>query len=213
MPDQPLITTIFFDIGRVLVEFNERGWLVDIVRLTGLVPEWLGSRMACENLYALERGEITLRDYHAAAFKDAGANPPITYDRFEQFWTGLLMEPTPVADLLPALRKQARVWFLSNSNQVHMDYLRENYSFMALAEGVISSHEVGHRKPDKEIFRLALLRAGAEAGQALFIDDKFENVAAARELGINAHQYAGLPGLVGFLGEHGLEGSPTAGGE
>lgn len=211
MPDQRSITTIFFDIGSVLVEFNERGGLAEIVRLTGLAPEWLGSRMAGENLYALERGEITLRDYHAAAFKDAGADPPITYDRFEQFWTGLLLEPTPVADLLPALRKQARVWFLSNSNQVHIDYLKENYPFMALAEGVISSHEVGHRKPDKEIFRLALRRANVPAEQALFIDDKPENVAAAGELGIHAHQYVDLAGLVGFLSEYGLEVLSTAG--
>ena len=210
MSDRPSITTIFFDIGGVLVEFNERGGMDEIVRLTGLAPEWLGSRMAGENLYALERGEITLRDYHAAAFKDAGADPPITYDRFEQFWTGLLMDPTPVADLLPALRKQARVWFLSNSNQVHIDYLGENYPFMALADGVISSHEVGHRKPDKEIFRLALQRADVPAEQTLFIDDKPENVAAARELGIRAHHYTGLPGLVGFLGEHGLKVPPPA---
>ncbi|UCH62228.1 MAG: HAD family phosphatase [Fidelibacterota bacterium] len=210
MSDHPAITTIFFDIGGVLVEVNERGGMDEIVRLTGLAPEWLGSRMAGENLYALERGEVTLRDYHAAAFKDAGANPPITYDRFEQFWTELLLEPTSVADILPALRRQAAVWFLTNTNQVHMDYLKENYRFMAQADGVISSHQVGHRKPDREIFRLALRRADVPAEQALFVDDKVDNVAAARELGIAAHQYVDLPGLVGFLGEHGLEAPPPA---
>ena len=210
MPDRPAITTIFFDIGGVLLDVNERGGMDEIVRLTGLAPEWLSSRMAGGNLYALERGEITLRDYHVAAFKDAGTDPHITYDRFEQFWTGLLLEPTPVADLLPALRKQARVWFLSNSNQVHIDYLWENYPFMALADGVISSHEVGCRKPDREIYQLALGRADIPAEQALFIDDKPENVAAARELGIHAHHYTGLPGLVGCLGEHGLEAPPPA---
>ena len=78
MPDQRSITTIFFDIGGVLLEVNERGGLAEIVRLTGLAPNWLGSRMAGENLYALERGEITLRAYHATAFKDAGADPPIS---------------------------------------------------------------------------------------------------------------------------------------
>lgn len=210
MPGQSSITTIFFDIGGVLLEVNEQGGMGEIARLTGLAPDWLGSRMAGENLYALERGQITLRDYHAAAFKDAGADPPITYDRFEQFWTGLLLEPTPVADLLPALRRQARVWFLTNSNHVHMDYLKENYPFMSLADCVISSHEVGHRKPDREIFRLALHRAGTDAEQALFVDDKPENVAAARQLRIHAHHYTGLPGLVGFLGEHGLEVPSTA---
>ncbi|MBA7702582.1 hypothetical protein ES703_111351 [subsurface metagenome] len=80
-----------------------------------------------------------------------------------------------------------------------MDYVRAHYPFMALADGVISSHEVGCRKPDRVIYQLALGRADIPAEQALFIDDKPENVAAARELGIHAHQYTDLPGLVGFL--------------
>jgi len=165
--------------------------------------------MAGEALHVLERGQITLREYHAAVFKDPGDHNTLPYSHFERIWLGVLKEETPVTGLLPALKKQAAVWLLSNSNHAHMDYVRAHYPFMALADGVISSHEVGCRKPDREIYQLALGRADIPAGQALFIDDKPENVAAARELGIRAHQYTDLPGLVGFLGEHGLEGSHT----
>lgn len=204
-PSRSPITTVFFDIGGVLLEVNERGGLAEIVRQTGLAPDWLGARMAGENLYALERGKITLRDYYAAVFKDAGSDPPITYDRFEQFWIGLLQETTPVTELLPLLRKQVLVWLLSNSNHVHMDYVREHYPFMAQVDGLISSYEVGHRKPDREIYLVALRQSGTRAGQALFVDDKIDNVRAAQELGISAHHYTGLPGLVVFLGEYGLK--------
>ena len=205
MPGQCSITTIFFDIGGVLLDVDEQAGLAEIARATGLAADWLNHRMGGEALHALERGKITLRDYHAAVFKDTGDNDLLPYDHFERIWVGVLKEESPVARLLPALRKQTAVWFLSNSNHIHMDYVRAHYPFMSQADCVISSHEVGHRKPDREIFRLALRRAGTDAEQALFVDDKPENVAAARELRINAHRYTGLPGLVGFLGEHGLE--------
>ncbi|MFB0515276.1 MAG: HAD family hydrolase [Candidatus Neomarinimicrobiota bacterium] len=209
MPDPPATASIiFFDIGSVLVEVNERGGLAEIVRLTGLAPEWLGTRMGSEALYTLERGKITLRDYYSAVFEDAPTEKPLSYAAFERFWLGLLKSEMPAAGLLPALRKQARVWLLTNSNHIHIDYLRKNYPFMSQVDGVICSYEVGYRKPEREIFRYALRVTGTPAGQALFVDDKRDNVAAARELGIRAHQYIDLAGLVTFLAANGLEVRP-----
>lgn len=208
MPGQCSITTIFFDIGGVLLDVDEQAGLAEIAHATGLAADWLNHRMGGKALHALERGKITLRDYHAAVFKDTGDHTPLPYEHFERIWLGVVKAETPVTGLLPDLKKQMGVWLLSNSNHAHIDYVRENYPFMAEADGVISSHEVGCRKPDREIFQLALRRAGTDAEQALFIDDKPENVAAARQLRIHAHHYTGLPGLVGFLGEHGLEVPP-----
>lgn len=205
MPGHLTISSIFLDIGGVLLEVDEKGALIEFARGTGVPPEQLRHRMGGEILHALERGKITLRGYHAAVFKDTGGCTPLPYDRFERIWLGLLKGESPVTGLLPTLKKQAEVWFLSNSNQTHMGYLREHYPFMAQADGVISSHEVGYRKPDREIFQLALHRSGTTARQALFVDDKAENVAAAGELGIHAHHYTGLRELLAFLGVYGLK--------
>ena len=205
MSDRLSITTIFFDIGGVLLDVDEQGGLAEIARATGLPPDQVQHRIAGEVLSALERGLITLREYHTAVFRAADGGLSLPYEHFERIWLGRLKGETPVTEILPDLKRRAAVWLLSNNNHVHMDYVRAHYPFMALADGVISSYEVGHRKPDKEIFRLALSRAGVAAGQALFIDDKFENVTAASELGLHAHHYIGLPGLVGFLDEHGLK--------
>lgn len=46
-------------------------------------------------------------------------------------------------------------------------------------------------KPEPDIYRVALARLGADAGEVTFVDDRPANVAAARELGIRAELYTG----------------------
>ncbi|HVH07870.1 MAG TPA: HAD family phosphatase [Myxococcota bacterium] len=64
-----------------------------------------------------------------------------------------------------------------------------------LFEHVIDSSEVGVRKPDPAIFRIALARLGDPAPSCtLFVDDYEGNVAAARELGLQTLLVAADPG-------------------
>ena len=48
-----------------------------------------------------------------------------------------------------------------------------------LFDDVVDSHEVGMRKPNPAIYRLALERLGATADRTAFLDDIASNVAAA----------------------------------
>ncbi len=205
MPESSAINTVFFDIGGVLLDVDVHFGLAEIAGVTGLDMDWLDQRLGGEPLYVLERGQCTLREYYEAVFKDAPEHTPLPYPQFRRIWLGVLKAEMPLTSLVPRLKEQVRIWYLSNSNRVHIDYVRENYPFMELADGVISSHEVSCRKPGREIFDLALQRAGTQASQALFVDDKPENVAAARELGIRAHHYTDLPELVDFLSEYGFK--------
>ena len=53
-----------------------------------------------------------------------------------------------------------------------------------LFNGIVDSSEVGVRKPDPEIFRIALLKAEIKPAQAIFLDDYPEHVNVARSMGI-----------------------------
>ena len=50
---------------------------------------------------------------------------------------------------------------------------------------IVDSSAVGVRKPEAEIFHIALEQAGADAGQVLFLDDFQGNFDAAQALGID----------------------------
>jgi putative hydrolase of the HAD superfamily len=78
--------------------------------------------------------------------------------------------------------------------------------FPALAE--FSHHTFSHRlgiaKPDAEIYRHAVEGLGVPAGEILFVDDREENIAAARAAGMEAVQYLGHGGFVEEMERMGL---------
>lgn len=51
---------------------------------------------------------------------------------------------------------------------------------------IMTSSECGYRKPDPQIFRLALAQAGAHPRDAWFVDDQLAHVQAAARLGMRA---------------------------
>lgn len=73
-----------------------------------------------------------------------------------------------------------------------------------LFDDVVISAEVGIRKPEAEIYALALERLHLPGESVLFIDDFTHNVAAAREAGLQAHRFLGPARLRRVLQRHGL---------
>jgi FMN phosphatase YigB (HAD superfamily) len=61
------------------------------------------------------------------------------------------------------------------------------YAFSAVFDPIGDSHEIGVSKSDPRAFSVALEAMGAEPAEVLLLDDRPENVAAARALGIGAH--------------------------
>jgi putative hydrolase of the HAD superfamily len=46
-------------------------------------------------------------------------------------------------------------------------------------------------KPEPEIYRVTLSRLGVPASEALFVDDRIENIETARELGLRTLHFTG----------------------
>jgi putative hydrolase of the HAD superfamily len=85
--------------------------------------------------------------------------------------------------------------------------LEQDLATLGLADEfdiVVNSSEVGIAKPDRKIFEISLLRAGAEPAEALFIDDIVENVKEAEKLGITGHIFLSHAELLAFLSRLGV---------
>lgn len=105
----------------------------------------------------------------------------------------LLDYPPERIRLVQELNKKYRVFLLSNTNAIHVEYYNEMLSrefgiknLDQLMEKAFYSNELGCRKPDKEIYQKVLRLADIKAEETLFIDDNEENVRAAEELGIRS---------------------------
>jgi len=202
---QPAIKVVFFDIGGVLVDLRIDHVLASMAQLTGRPSQAIERHMEGAAYYAFERGEIRFDDYFQSVAKALDGEGHLNRDNFEQVWLSVLGEETPVAGYLAPLRVQAKVWLLTNTNHIHMPYLEEHYSFMGKVDGIVASCRVGCRKPEREIYERALGLTQCAPQEALFIDDRQDNVEGANELGIHAHQYTNDKNLRTFLTGHGFK--------
>ena len=66
------------------------------------------------------------------------------------------------------------------------------------------SHRLGIAKPDAEIYRHSVQGLGVPAGEILFVDDREENIEAARAAGMVAVQYSGHKEFVETMERMGL---------
>ena len=83
-----------------------------------------------------------------------------------------------------SLKKHVRLSVISNTDQLHYEYIRQTYPVMQHFEEPVTSFQVHALKPDSKIFKSALARFSLAPEDTLFIDDLFENIDAARSLGM-----------------------------
>lgn len=72
---------------------------------------------------------------------------------------------------------------LSNWSAETFPLMREEYDFFNLFDDMVISGEVGHVKPQPEIFHILLDKIGRPAQECLFIDDSLANIQQAQRIG------------------------------
>ena len=83
-------------------------------------------------------------------------------------------------------------WFTlltQNTNPIHFSMLKARYPVFGYFDDFVLSYQVGALKPDAEIYRKAIQRAGCRPDECFFTDDIAINVDAARENGMDAVQF------------------------
>lgn len=103
-----------------------------------------------------------------------------------------------VRALLAKAQERVPVVLVTNA----MDTLEEHLARVGLthfADAVVSSARVGVAKPDQRIYQIAAEVAGAAPERCLFVDDRLENVEAARSLGMTGVLYRTVADLAAAL--------------
>lgn len=178
---------LLFDLGGVVVE--SAGLAVLHERLPAMAPaqiqaRWLGS----EAVGRFERGAISPDEFAQAFLAEwpLQLQPAAFLREFASWVRGFL---PGAARLLAHLRQRHTVACLSNTNAVHWGVLGEVRDAFDVC---IVSHLIGHMKPDRAAYELALQRLGAEPQRVCFFDDLAANVEAAHALGLQAVQVRGV---------------------
>ena len=103
--------------------------------------------------------------------------------------------PVAKIDLLKQLKSGYKTFALSNINEIHVATINEvakskfgERDFGSFFNAAYYSNEIGYRKPENEIYKFILEKESLVADGTFFVDDKKENVEAARAFGIHAYQ-------------------------
>ncbi|MGO8914767.1 MAG: HAD family hydrolase [Stellaceae bacterium] len=144
-----------------------------------------------------ERGELPIAHLHERLQQAAGY--AFGWEAFVADWCSHFDLDTAMLDYVERLAGAQRVLLFSNTNREHWDYLvRLSAGRLGRFEAYLS-HEIGAAKPEIAAFRLVAARAGIDPARSLFIDDKPENVEAARRAGFRAEVFVGQRALERIL--------------
>ncbi len=84
-----------------------------------------------------------------------------------------------------------KLGMLSNGVPEIVARIRADRDLEHLFDAVVISFEVQLAKPEPEIYRITLDRLGVPAFDALFVDDRAENIQTAQELGLRTLHFTG----------------------
>ena len=178
-----MITTIFFDIGGVLLT---DGWGHDSRRAAadhfGL--DWEEFRDRHEKVaHAIETNRMTLDQYlNRAVFYR-----PRSFTR-QEFRGFIFAQSQPKPESIEIAKQLAasKTSFMATINNEILElnsYRLEKFGLRAIFPVFFSSCFLGLRKPDEAIYRTALQITQRNAGECIFIDDREVNLECPREMG------------------------------
>ena len=97
-----------------------------------------------------------------------------------------------------------RTAILSNMGEELLRYMRQEFGWLGRFDHHTWSCELRIAKPDPEIYRYTCEKVGVAPHNALFLDDKPENIAAAESIGLQAILFTTAEALQTELDRRGL---------
>ncbi len=198
------ITTLFLDIGGVLLT---NGWGHNSRRRAaetfGLDYDEMSERHHL-TFDTYEEGKLSLDEYlkRVVFYQDR----PFSPEEFKKFMYDQSKPYPDMIKLIQGLKSQydLRVAAVSNEGRELTIYRVQQFDLGAFVDFFISSCFVHYRKPDEDIFRMALDVSQARPDQVVYIDDRGLFVEVAHEVGIAGIIHTGYESTRKSLEELGL---------
>ncbi len=186
---------VIFDVGNVLVD-----WQPDLL-YRSLIPD--------DAVRAGFLAEVATKEWHfqhdaGRPFAETSAELIARHPDFAEAiaaWGprfGEQVAPMPgMSAIVDALHAGGvPLYAITNfSHEFWPPFARDHAAIFDRFAGVVVSGAEKLVKPDAAIYRLALARFGLEPGEALFVDDREDNIAGAAKVGLHTHLFTGVEPL------------------
>lgn len=187
------IKNIIFDLGGVIINLDIPKTIEEFNKLSQKPFESIYTQLQQYPIFdAFDKGIIS----EVAFFNDLKdiTETKASIEELKTAWDAMLLDfPAHRLEQISQLRKNYRLFLLSNTNETHIhtfekDLFKQHgyHNLEPFFEKVYYSCRIGMRKPDKEIFDFVLNQNNLLASETLFIDDSPQHVEGAAKTGIQS---------------------------
>lgn len=185
---------IIFDLGGVLLNLDYHKTVNSFEKI-GItdVQKLFSQKKQIEIFNQFETGQISPEEFRD--FVKSYSDFNLKSEEIDRAWNEMLLD-LPVArfQLLQNIAKQKKIFLLSNTNSIHMDWFSK-YTDNLLGKNVFFetfeiaylSHEIKMRKPNAEIFEFVISQNNLNPEKTLFIDDSEQHIVGAQKTGLQTH--------------------------
>ena len=183
------------DRARLLQQARPVAVLIDADGVLQRTPEdWyvvlhaLGGDGFPEACFEIERpslrGEGNFREHMQAYLDEHGLT--CTVDDVLNPWLRIELDEGALAVVAEVRAGGTACYLATNQQSVRAAHMREVLRYEDVLDGCFYSYELGAAKPDPAYFSAIVDRLGLAADRLLFVDDREDNVAGARSVGLRA---------------------------
>ena len=191
------IKAVIFDLGNVLVDFNHQIAAKRIASFSDKSPQEIFDLFFDSQLTELfEEGKISPEDFFLKVKEMLNAR--LSYEEFLPVWNEIFFlsdKNRGVYELAGSLARDYRIAVLSNINILHFQYLKSKFPIFGIFSQVITSYEVGFRKPKHPIYKKSIESLMVAPENIFYTDDRPELVDSAKALGIRGFVFKGISQL------------------
>ncbi|AMQ91119.1 HAD family hydrolase [Aggregatibacter actinomycetemcomitans] len=183
------MSTVVFDLGGVLVDWNPRHLYRKIFSNDAEMERFLAEVCNSEWNARQDAG----RSWSEGVAEAVKQHPQYEAEirAYHERWTETLngaIDDT-VALLEPLKRSGVRLLALTNWSNETFHFAEERFPFLTEFEGILVSGYERLAKPDPRIFNLLIERYHLNPQHTVFIDDNLRNVEGARNVGLHTLQF------------------------
>lgn len=187
------IKNLIIDLGGVLIDLDRPRCLENFRKLGMENVEQMLDVCHQQGFFLQhEKGLIDAAEFRNRIRECIGK--PVSDEKIDAAWNSFLLTiPTYKLDFLLELRKHYMVYLLSNTNDIHWDWMCE-HSFRYKSfrvedyfEQMFLSFKMKTAKPEADIFCRLIEETGIIPEESLFIDDSEANCRTAESLGIKTY--------------------------
>lgn len=179
-----MIKTVIFDIGNVLTDFSWEPFFRSFGFSEEIFQKIVNATVKSPVWTELDRGVWTTEQI----IDGFAANAPELEDTIRRICEDISAIVTKREYAIPWIKHLKangyQVLYLSNFGELTRHHCTDALSFLPYMDGGILSYEVKVIKPDRAIYELLIKKYALNPAECVFVDDLYENIEAARKIGM-----------------------------